>query len=97
MPFGGIQTGPLQHPFSDRDNKTSLFCDRYEIQRRHQAAIGVTPANQRFTSCNTAGFESDNRLKFERELAADKGLAKIELKRAALLHARIHFRFEKSI
>jgi hypothetical protein len=55
------------------------------------------PANERLARRDFSGLEIDEGLIVEDELAVRQRLTEIEFKRTPLLHASVHFRFEKSI
>src|ERR1700692_3076310 len=96
-PFGGIDAGATQHPFSNRPDKTGFFGDRYELHRRYRAAFGVMPADERLAGFDFAGFYVDDGLVVKREFGVRHRHAQIELEGTALLHASVHARLEKTI
>src|ERR1019366_440534 len=68
-------------PVSDRQNQPALLCMRNKIHGRHQSALWMNPADQRFKSNNSARRKFDFRLVVKHKLALLKGVAKIRFVR----------------
>ena len=61
------------------------------------AALGMMPADKRLAAGDLTGFDVDDRLVIDLELAVDDGLAKLEFEFAARLDTGVHGDFEEAV
>lgn len=59
----------LQHPAADVHDHPGLLRDWDELERRYQAACGVSPADETFKRGDLAGAQVEHRLIVQLELA----------------------------
>src|SRR5438445_1429517 len=68
-PTRGRAAGFLQHPVAEPADQPHFFGDRNEQARRDVAARRMAPADQRLETGDRSGFERDERLVLEGEIA----------------------------
>ncbi len=74
-PALGLLTGLAQHPLADGQNHARLLRLRNELHGWHQAAIGITPAQQRLGADHATALQIHLRLVEELELLGIQGAA----------------------
>ena len=85
----------VQRQAADVDDHAGVFGDGDEVRRRHQAAHGVTPAQQRLEPGDAAGSQRDDRLIVHLERVVVDGVAQVGLElSAARMRALAHRRIE---
>ena len=95
LPGLGARAGLAQHPLAERNDEPGILGDRDELGRRHQAGIGLRPANQRLGADDARRGKVHLRLIVQRELAALEGAPQIGLGCQPAAHALGHLRAEE--
>src|ERR1700678_1684847 len=96
-PSRGLAASLPDDPGAERDDYADLFGHGDEIVRRHQAARGVTPAQQRLAACDGLGLGVDLRLIVEFEFLVGDRAPQLELQQTPFLNAGVHRVFEEAI
>ncbi len=73
LPLGGLPGGLLEHPAPDRHDQAGLLGQRDEVERRHQAALGVAPPEQRLEADDLLRRDVDDRLVVQLQLLGVEG------------------------
>ena len=74
----GVEGGGEQPPVEVGDQAAG-FGDRDELARRHQAAVGMLPADQRLVSGDAASLEPDDGLHHQPQLASRNAIGELLL------------------
>ena len=90
LPDRRLRAGFFQHPFADLHDQTRGFGQRDEFAGRHNAALGMHPAYQRFRADQAAARDFELRLVIQHQLAVAQRVAQAGFNAHALLHALVH-------
>ena len=83
-----------EHPASDRDDQPRLLGERDELERLHDAAVRVDPADQRFDARDLARIQLDHRLVVQDELVVLERALQVGLQLQAPQRGVVHLRLE---
>ena len=83
-----------EHPAADRDDQPGLLGERDELERLHDAAVGVDPADQRFDAGDPARVQLDHRLVVQDELVVLERALQVGLQLQAPQRGVVHLGFE---
>ena len=97
LPLARLPAGLTQHPAADRDDEAGLLRERDEVERRHEAALGVVPAHERLDRRDPAAGQVDGRLVVDHELVALERLLELGLQLEALERGEVHVRLEELV
>ena len=86
----GLRRCSLEHPITDRDDKTGIFRQRDEIRRRNQAALRMMPAYQSFCLADPPAGKVDDGLVIQFKLAALLRMLQFLEQLAAPLRLQLH-------
>ena len=90
VPAPDLGAGGAQHPGADRHDQAGLLGQRDELGRRHQAEVGMVPAQQRLDAEHGAVGEADLGLVVDHELALLERLPQPALQHQPLEGGRVH-------
>src|SRR5690606_28442778 len=90
LPFAQLPASLVQNPFTYRDDGAALLGQGNEQVRRHHAALGVVPAQQRLDAGHPLVAQTDLRLVHQVELIVCQGFAQTGGQFAAHAHLGIH-------
>ncbi len=96
-PCGRLGAGGLHHPIAEFVDQAGILGERDEFRRRHHAAFGMPPAQQRLATAYLVAAEIDQRLIVDFEAAIDHRLAKILLHGEPGLGTGVHRRLEETV
>src|ERR1700728_3188064 len=93
----GLPTGFAHYPATDRDDVAAPFGNRYEASGRKQAALRVTPADERLRTHDRPGLEIHFGLVVQYELILLQSVSEAGLMRLSLKCTYIHFSLKELI
>jgi hypothetical protein len=92
QPRADLPAGALQHPASGGTDQPRFFQGGNELARRHQAPLGMAPAQQRFDPRDVTAAEAHLRLEVQEELVPLERAPQIGVHLGALQLVLVHFR-----
>ena len=90
LPRAVVGADAVQHPIAELQDEIRFLGERHEVRRKHEAALGQVPAQQRFDAFDAPRRDAVLRLVVQAQLVALERAAQLALQHQPLDGLRIH-------